>query len=115
MHSFERTKLVMIAEEFSREGRDPQLYCPFGQWLFPVINPSGAMMAKQMCFLISRGEGDRAPAFTGEFPTKHLEFVFLGRGWYVVALEVPYNVEAAEFRKILEQGEDTLNTKGTQL
>jgi len=112
MHNFERTKLVMIADEFGREGRDPQLYCPFGQWLFPVIDSRGAFSTMHACFLISRGTGDRAPAFTGSFPTKHLEIVPLGDGWNVILIDVPYNVEAVEFRKLLEEGEAILKTKG---
>ena len=77
-------------ERYALEGRDPQLYGIEGQYVFGMFNAKGDMMSDVAAFLIRRGRGERAPKYSGPFPTEDGKIVELGEGWKVI--RVTWNI-----------------------
>jgi hypothetical protein len=101
-------RLDCVFDKFGWEGRDPQLFCMGGTWLFPLIGVTGGIKTDQICFLIGRGEGDRAPRFEGDFPFMNHHIYEIGRGWRVIAVRIPYGTDANGLEKLLQEAEDIL-------
>lgn len=107
--TLEQVRFDLVLEKYAEEGRDPQLFSYHGYSIFPVYSvATGGLYAFACVFLISRGEGERAPAYEGTFPTEHHATVELGSGWRVIAMQVRHGATALELEEILANGEKIL-------
>jgi hypothetical protein len=101
-------EIDVILKCYAEEGRAVQLFALHGQMMFPHYSSAGGLYANSCIFLISRGEGKRAPAYEGVFPTADGESCDIGRGWKVMCLHVTLGMTGQELEAKLRAAEDTL-------
>lgn len=108
MPNLEHAQFSDFLAEHSRAGRDVQLFDVYGQTMFPMCTPDGALRTDCAVYPILHGEGERVIEFKGSLPTKDGETLDLGNGWIVMCVLFHYDQTLMGKMTKLERAEDKL-------
>ena len=101
-------ELCALLDEYGKEGRDVRLRDVFGQTMFSIYTPSGALRTDCAIYPLLRGKGDHPPKYEGTFPLTDGEILELGEGWAVMCVTFDFGDTAATLRGKLEAADKKL-------